>query len=301
MSILLIGGNGFVGRKLARDLLKSGNNVVCYSEGPPHEVVEGIHYVTGDINEFGTLLQTMKKFKVRKVIHNAAISHPKLFRDNPYKIFKINTVGTLHALEASRLFDVERFVYISSGAVYGNVDKNIVVEEERLYGANPYGASKIASEEMVRNYGIPSAILRPAFIYGPGRRMDCPIREILTNAILQQPTNWEKGLDQRLDFIYIDDLVNAIIQATVSEGIVNSVYNVGGGGGVKFSEIADIVRQLYPNSMINIGTGDLGYDNLGALDIRKAEEDLKWRPMVRLSDGIKEYATWLERVIYNEK
>lgn len=297
MTILVVGGSGFIGTHIVSYLCGMGHRVVSYSPSipGPSQRLDGCHYVEGDVTELGTLCQIMKEFRVTKVFHNAGISHPKLYPDNPYKIYRVNVTGTLTVLEAARMNHVEKFVHMSSAGVYGNTSAELVGEEERLHGEHPYGASKVACEEIVRNYGIPSVSLRASFVYGPGRQMDCPIRTLLYNAIHGIPTIWNNGSDQRLDFIYIEDMVRAIGCALLTDNWKYTEYNIGAGKEIRFSTIVGIVKSLYPDCILQVGPGDLGYDSLGALKIDRAREDFNWKPDIDIEAGIRQYASWLEK------
>ena len=121
MATLIIGGNGLVGTRLVSHLCGMGEEVISFSGHKPSCEVKGCTYVQGDVTEYGTINQILHTHKVERILHNAAVSHPKLFLDNPYKIYRTNVVGTLTALEAARNYGVSRFVYMSSGAVYGSV------------------------------------------------------------------------------------------------------------------------------------------------------------------------------------
>lgn len=293
MSTLLIGGNGLVGTRLVRHLADQGEEVISFSGHAPSFEVKGVSYVQGDITEYGTINQVLHQHKIDRIIHNAAVSHPKLFLDNPYKIFRINVTGTLTALEAARNFGVERFLYISSGAVYGNVHLETVTEEVPLHGESPYGASKVACEEIVRNYGLNTASLRVGFVYGPGRKFECPIHMILNDRIHKGEVSWEHGMDQVMDYIYVDDCVDAIAVIAMADKLPHTEYNIGGGENVPYSRVVKHVRQLYPHVPIQIGNGTLGYDNLGAMSMRRTLDDFGWKPKVTIEEGIDRYNEWL--------
>lgn len=297
MRILLVGGSGLVGTRLASYLAEKGNEVVCFNRTIPYGVSEQCIYETGDLGEYGILYQIMKKYKIEQVIHNAAISHPMLYRDNPYKVYRVNVTGTLNVLEAAKLFDVGRFIYISSGAVYGSTDSSVVYEEQKLHGESPYGASKVACEEIVRNYGLQTAALRVAFVYGPGRSMSCPVEQLLRHAVKGEKMLLDKGADQKMDYIYIDDCVEAIGQIVTSPVLHYDAYNIGGGELIPYRRIIDKVKLLYPQCRIEVGDGGLGYDDLGAMSIQRIKEDTGWRPRVSIEDGIERYASWMERTV----
>ena len=293
MATLLIGGNGLVGTRLVQHLVNMGEQVISYSAHPPRVPIEGVIYIQGDVTEYGTINQVLNRYKVDRIIHNAAVSHPKLFLDNPYKIYRINVVGTLTALEAARNYNISRFIYISSGAVYGNVHLDLVSENVPLHGESPYGASKVACEELVRNYGLDSASLRVGFVYGPGRKFECPIHMILDDCIHKKEVRWDHGIDQVMDYIYIDDCVDAIATIALAQQLPHREYNIGGGENVPYSRVINCVQTLYPDTPIQIGPGDLGYDNLGALDMSRSLDDFNWKPHVTIEEGIQRYNQWL--------
>ena len=294
MATLLIGGNGLIGEHLVEYLCKEGEEVVSYSSRPPAKEVKGCAYVRGDVTEYGTLNKVLEEHKIERVIHNAAISHPKLFADNPYKIYRINVSGTLTALEAARSHGIKRFVYMSSGAVYGNVNTEVITEDVTLHADNPYGASKIACEHLVRNYGLDSTSLRIGFVYGPGRKFECPINMLLMECNKNGEVDWDHGIEQHLDYIYIDDCVKAIAKASFASDLPHAEFNIGGGENIPYKRIVEAVRKLYPDVPIKIGKGTLGYDNLGALCVDRATSDFGWKPEVSIEEGIRRYDKWLK-------
>lgn len=294
MKILLVGGSGLVGTRLAAFLAEQGHEVVCFNRVRPSNASERCTYELGDLGEYGLLYQIMRKYKIETVIHNAAVSHPMVYQDNPYKVYRVNVSGTLNVLEAAKLFEVSRFIYISSGAVYGSTDEPVVYEDHKLHGESPYGASKAACEEIVRNYGMESASLRVGFVYGPGRNMACPIENALSHGVKGVPLILEAGADQKMDYIYIDDCVEAIASIVESRELSYDAYNVGGGRLIPYSQVIQKVKELYPESHIEVGPGGLGYDDLGAMSVERIRRDTGWVPRVSIEEGIEKYAQWME-------
>ena len=295
METLIIGGNGLVGTALIKKLCERGEKIISFSSRPPEYRAEGCTYYQGDITEYGTINMIFKNHRVARVIHNAAISHPKLFTDNPYKIFRVNVTGTLTALEAARNFGVQRFVYMSSCAVYGDVKADVVDETFPLYSNTAYGASKIACENIVRTYGLDTVALRCGFIYGPLRKFECPVNQILTDLIKTGNVNWSQGIDQHLDFIYVDDCVDAVIAVAYADTIKHAEYNVGGGEMIPFRRIVDQAQKIYPYANIHVGSGDLGYDSMGMLSIQRLYNDYGWKPTITIEEGMKKYNSWLRK------
>lgn len=252
------------------------------------------HYIQGDVTDYGTLNMLLKQNHIDRIIHNAGVSHPKMFRDNPYKIYRTNVNGVLTSLEAARNYGVDRYVYISSGAVYGNVHYDVVDETIPLHAENPYGATKVACEELVRNYGLDSVSLRVGFVYGPGRVNECPVNMILSTLLKEGKVDWDHGSEQMLDFIYIEDCVEAIAKISLADHNPHAEYNIGGGEVIPYTRIIDKARKLFPTAPIHVGPGDLGYDNLGALSVQRAFEDFGWKPRFSIEQGMEQYMNWLK-------
>lgn len=302
MSVLVVGGNGLIGTQLGKRLKERGEMVVSTGTRIPPNPIEGIHYEQCDATEYGTLNSIIKKYNVKRIIHNAAISSPKYFSDNPHKVMRINVQGTLTSLEAARNFDVEKFVYISSEAVYGSSKGiNILYEDSPRRGVDAYSASKIACEEIVRNYQIPAVSLRVGFVYGPGRFIACPIRSLVTEIIKNGKVNWPCGMDQKQDYIYIDDVVDGIISALYSNTLTQAEYNMASGDQVSFERIVNKVREFYPNAEINIGSGDMGFNPSSKLYMDNTFRDLSWKPKYTMEQGLEKYIPWIEKQVLEEK
>ncbi len=293
MAVLLIGCNGLIGTKLTEYLCQRGEEVIAYSLHAPVNPVPGCKYVQGDVTDYGTINMIFRNHNIERVIHNAGISHPKLLIDNPYKIYRTNVAGVMTSLEAARNYGVSRYVYISSGAVYGNVHYDVVDESIPLHAENPYGATKVACEELVRNYGLDSVSLRIGFVYGPGRIHECPVNMILSSVMRTGKAIWEKGRDQMLDFIYVDDCVKGIAEISMTDHNPHTEYNIGGGEVIPYTRIIRKAQEMFPDAEIRIGSGDLGYDNLGALSVQRAYEDFGWKPEISIERGMELYADWL--------
>ena len=265
MSTLLIGGNGLIGTRLSAYLADHGEEVFSYSLHSPSQKHPGVHYIQGDVTDYGTLNMLLKQNHIDRIIHNAA-----------------------------RNYGVDRYVYISSGAVYGNVHYDVVDETIPLHAENPYGATKVACEELVRNYGLDSVSLRVGFVYGPGRVNECPVNMILSTLLKEGKVDWDHGSDQMLDFIYIEDCVEAIAKISLADHNPHAEYNIGGGEVIPYTRIIDKARKLFPTAPIHVGPGDLGYDNLGALSVQRAFEDFGWKPRFSIEQGMEQYMNWLK-------
>lgn len=97
-----------------------------------------------------------------------------------------------------------------------------------------------------------------------------------------------------LDFIYIEDCVEAIAKISLADHNPHAEYNIGGGEVIPYTRIIDKARKLFPTAPIHVGPGDLGYDNLGALSVQRAFEDFGWKPRFSIEQGMEQYMNWLK-------
>ena len=211
MAVLLVGGGGLIGNNLVQRLCDHNEELVVYSAHMPKTAVDCAWY-QGDVTDEKRLTQVFQENKIDRVIHNAGVSSPKLYLDDPYKIYRTNVIGVLNSLKVAKKYQVSRFIYISSAGVYAPDAPIDVKEEDTRKGNLPYRASKICGEEMVRNYGMESVSLRVSYVYGPGRYVSCPIREMAEELYKKGKINRESGIDQQQDFIYVDDVSAGIEQ-----------------------------------------------------------------------------------------
>lgn len=135
--------------------------------------------------------------------------------------------------------------------------------------------------------------MRVGFVYGPGRVNECPVNMILSALVKEGKVEWKNGSDQMLDYIYIEDCVEAIAQIAFAKELKHQEYNVGGGEVIPYKRIIAKAQQLFPRASIKIGPGDLGYDNLGALSVERANADFGWRPRFSIEQGMELYLEWL--------
>ena len=99
---------------------------------------------------------------------------------------------------------------------------------------------------------------------------------------------------EMLDFIYIEDCVEAIAKISLADHNPHAEYNIGGGEVIPYTRIIDKARKLFPTAPIHVGPGDLGYDNLGALSVQRAFEDFGWKPRFSIEQGMEQYMNWLK-------
>jgi UDP-glucose 4-epimerase len=179
MNVLITGGTGAVGLHIANRLLEKKDNVILYDLFPREldfiekEKTKKVKMVEGDVTDLEKLIETIKRYGIEGIIHTAALSYEAICKPSPIKALNVNTGGTLNALEATRLMNLERMLLISTGSVYGYRDRGPVSEETAQQPIGIYSLTKQLSEivglQYSRIYGINFLIVRLAVVYGPGQ------------------------------------------------------------------------------------------------------------------------------------
>ncbi len=297
MNFLITGGAGFLGSALSNRLLRQGHHVRVLddlSTGNPDALDPEIHFTRGDINDrpkLWTLLQD-----IHCVYHLAArVSVPEsvLF---PRDYNEVNTGGTATLMEAIRDAGTPRVVLTSSGAVYGNQESAMMVETMSPHPQSPYATSKLAAEWYVRTIGdlsgVETLILRIFNAYGPGQRIPPAHPPVIPNFIRQAKQNgtliFHGDGNQTRDYVYVDDVVNALVAAATAQGLNGEVINVGSGQETSVRELARQVIDITggkPEEVYNPRVGS-GVSRMCA-DISKAKNALNYVPLISLENGLR--------------
>jgi UDP-glucose 4-epimerase len=245
----------------------------------------------------------------------AALMPPDAQRD-PLNGFRVNAFGTVQVLEAARIAGVERVIFTSSRAAYGEIPPGPhshptyepVNEEHACHPVIVYDVCKVASEGMglnyQRNFGLQFVALRFGAIYGPGklaRHGNVSIHsKIIENALAGQSVHIPKGGDQRDDMIYVDDIAEGVVLATLKDKPAYSIYNIASGEAHTLEEFSDAVRAEIPGAHIEIGPGldffDMGVNYYCRFDITRAREDLGFAPRFSFREGVHDYVATMGRL-----
>jgi UDP-glucose 4-epimerase len=301
MNFLITGAAGFLGAALARRLVREGHQVRGiddYSTGEPQEV-PGVLFNRGDVNDrpkLWTLLQ-----EVDCVYHLAARVSVSESISYPREYNAVNVGGTVSLMEAMRDVGVKRVVFISSGAVYGDQEKQPLRESDTPDPRSPYAVSKLAAEYYVRTigalWGIETVCLRVFNAYGPGQHLPASHPPVIPNMLRQaagQGTVVVHGDGrQTRDFVFVDDVVRAMVASATAQGIDRSIINVGSGAETSIAEAARLVIEVTGSDaeIIHSPRSSAGVARLCA-DLTVAKEKLGFDPRVSLREGL---ALMLER------
>ena len=297
MNFLITGAAGFLGSSLANYLVREGHQVRGLddlSAGDPQSLSTEILFTRGDVNDrpkLWTLLQD-----VDCVYHLAArvsVSESMLY---PREYNAANVGGTVSLMEAMRDVGVRRVVFISSGAVYGDQGQQPLKESASPNPRSPYAVSKLAAEYYVRTigdlWGIETVILRVFNAYGPGQRLPPSHAPVIPNYLRQAMRGGTLVMHgegtQTRDYVYVDDVVSAMISAATAPSINHLVINVGSG---KETSIRDLVRLIIEVAGVKIEAivnphHDPGVSHMCA-SIDLAHEKLGYQSRFSLEQGLR--------------
>ena len=227
------------------------------------------------------------------LFHLAGITNIQKSFANPTDVYFTNYVGTLNALEWSRINDVQKMIYVST-FVYG-VPQYLPVDENHPTAPNsPYSQSKLLGEELCaaycKDYGLDVVILRLFNIYGPGQKGDFLIPEIMRQlsggiAVIGDP-------HPRRDFLYVGDAVDALIAASASGERGCNIFNIGSGKSYSAGEIAEMLVDIYRHYTGDRASIKYTYAKRKSevsetiANIHKAEKVLRWSPRIDIKTGL---------------
>jgi dTDP-glucose 4,6-dehydratase len=325
--ILVTGGAGFIGSNFVLEWLNStsesiinldkltyaGNlqNLQTISDNPSHI------FVKGDIGDKDLVLDLLIKYKPRAVLNFAAESHVDRSIHGPEDFIQTNIVGTFHLLESVRAYwndmDKEkkadfRFLHVSTDEVYGSLaEADPAFTETHRYEPNsPYSASKAASDHLVRayhhTYGLPVVTTNCSNNYGPYHFPEKLIPLIIHNALAcKNLPIYGDGMQVR-DWLYVTDHCSAI-RRVLEAGRIGETYNVGGWNEKANIEVVKILclilDELSPRAdglsyftQITYVADRPGHDRRYAIDARKIEKELGWKPAETFETGIRKTIEW---------
>jgi dTDP-glucose 4,6-dehydratase len=325
--ILVTGGAGFIGANFVLDwLAQSGEGVInldkltyagnlenlAMLKDNPHHI-----FVQGDIGDAALVDKLLAEYRPRAVINFAAESHVDRSIHGPEDFIQTNIVGTFHLLETVRAYwfglvaeekNSFRFLHVSTDEVYGSLAKNepAFSETHRYEPNSPYSASKAASDHLVRayhhTYGLPVLTTNCSNNYGPYHFPEKLIPLMIVNALAGKPLPVYGDGQQIRDWLYVKDHCSAI-RCVLEKGKLGEVYNIGGWNEKANLDIVHTVcallDELAPNPLrpqssvlITYVQDRPGHDRRYAIDARKIERELGWKPVETFETGIRKTVQW---------
>lgn len=310
MDILVTGGLGFIGHNVVAKLEKLGHTVFIaddktdYGIIPQYELTALMKERQSKIISRAYHLDITNYSEVRwlfgeqfdLVIHLASYPRQKAVQVNPRIGSRVMSEGLLNLLEMSKQQKC-RFVYVSSSMVYGDFEDN-VKEDAVCAPQGQYGIMKLAGEWLVRDYtrmyGMPHVILRPSAVYGPLDVEDRVVSKFLLNAMRDKPVT-VNGSEERLDFTYVDDVANGIVDAALSVNTENKTYNITRSRSRTLLDAALHAIEIVGGGNLEIKNRDMNFPKRGSLNIDAACKDFDFNPTVDIEQGFKNYYDWLSK------
>jgi dTDP-glucose 4,6-dehydratase len=307
MKIFVTGGAGFIGSNFIRNVLQANKNhaIVNYDKltyarnlANLHSVTHhpGYKFVKGDICDAVTVEAAMHGCDA--VVHFAAESHVDRSIYEPAPVVQTNVTGTFTLLEVARRLAVSPFVHISTDEVYGDIAPEACAgEDATLQPSSPYSASKAASDLLVRSYvrtyNFPGVITRSSNNYGPYQFPEKFLPLMITNALEDKPLPIYGDGKQQRDWLHVEDNCRGIL-AVLERGRVGEVYNIGGSRVEENLAMAQHLLRLTrkPQSLLRYVADRPGHDRRYALNCRKMEIELGWKPEISLEDGVRQTIEW---------
>jgi len=329
--VMVTGGAGFIGSNLTHRLLAQGHEVTVYDNLARRGTEKNVAWlrknhgdrfglVQADVRDYASVVQALEGFEI--VYHLAAQVAVTWSVADPREDFEINALGTLNVLEASRRSKESPIVlFTSTNKVYGGMDEVEITEHEKRYGYaslpkgvseaqpldfhSPYGCSKGAADQYVRDYariyGLRTVVMRMSCIYGPrqfGIEDQGWVAHFLISSVLGRPITIYGDGKQVRDILYIDDLLRAFEQAVDRIDVTaGQVYNMGGGPENTISvwtEFREVLTELLGHDI------DANYDDwrpgdqlVYISDPTKARRALDWEPTTSVRVGIERLFRWV--------
>jgi nucleoside-diphosphate-sugar epimerase len=245
-------------------------------------------------------------FGADAVIHLASFPRQKVVGQNPVWGSDVMSTGLVNLLELTKAYKVPKFVYISSSMVYGDFENN-VTEDAPCNPIGQYGIMKYMGEKLVEDYsrkfGFDYTIIRPSAVYGELDVEDRVVSKFIL-AAMRNETLKVKGQNEVLDFTYVEDAAQGIVQATLSDAANNKIYNITRSADEEYTllraaqlaiEVAGGYGNIHPEGR------DLSFPKRGRLDISRAVADFGYAPAVNVEEGFRRYHEWFKRSTYWRK
>ena len=319
--ILIIGGCGFIGHNLAIYLNDKGYDVVILDSLGVNNLLnftdreianqklyrsilnerinllnyKGINLQIGDARDYHLVSKVYDNFSPDIVIHLAAVSHANKSNKDPHSTFDHSLRTLENTLDVCRN-NGTHVIYLSSSMVYGNFTSGIVNEETECKPIGIYGTLKYSGELMVKAYShvfnLPYTIVRPSALYGE-RCVSRRVGQIfIENLVSNKEISINGDGEERLDFTYIEDLIDGIEKCCNNKKSINQIFNLTYGNSRPISDLIKILSNNFKHIKVSKNPREAFMPERGTLDISKAKELINFQPQNPIEIGYQKYIDW---------
>jgi nucleoside-diphosphate-sugar epimerase len=322
--ILIIGGCGFIGHNLALHLKKNNfepyvvdslgvNNILTIVDNTVKnkklyssilnkriELIQdnNIPFFIKDARNYHELSKIFDEVKPDKVIHLAAVSHANKSNKDPHTTFD-HSLRTLENVLDNVRINKTHLIYLSSSMVYGNFEGSSVNENTICKPIGIYGTLKYAGELIIKSYNqvfdLPFTIVRPSALYGE-RCVSRRVGQIFIENSLQGSEIIVNGNgDEKLDFTYIEDLLEGIKLICENDKSMNETFNITYGEGRSVNDLIKILKDNFPNQKVQYKSKEEFSPERGTLDTSKAKKILNYQSKFSIEKGYNLYIDWYKK------
>jgi nucleoside-diphosphate-sugar epimerase len=330
--IVIAGGAGFIGHNLALGLTRAGaeahvidslqiNNLNEFASDINkvpnrklylsiihdrmallHEAGIPMHVL--DVRDYHMMARVIGAIKPDAIVHLAAVAHANKANKEPYFTFDHSLPTLQNTLDCARLFKTH-FVYFSSSMVYGNFQQDVVTEDTVCEPLGIYGALKFAGEKIVIAYNqvfdVSYTIVRPSALYGE-RCVSRRVTQLFIESALQKiPLQVDGDGSDRLDFTYIEDVVNGVTAILTKEKARNQTFNLTYGSSRSIADLVKILRGHVPDIVVKNNPRDRLMPSRGTLSMDKAKQLLGFEPQYPLEKGYPRYIQWYKNLFNSNR
>lgn len=329
--IMVIGGAGFIGHNLSLKLKKLGAKVVIvdalevnnvestkknannlpYPKLSMKILKERLKLIKKskiplrkvDARNYHKLSKVFNEFKPDVVFHLAAVSHADRSNKDPHSTFDHSLRTLENSLDNSKNL-VDHFIFLSSSMVYGNFRKKIVREEDECNPLGIYAALKFSAEKIIMSYqqvfGLSYTIVRPSALYGE-RCISRRVGQIfIENCLNKKDINIAGDGREKLDFTYIEDLLNGLIKIIKNKKSKNNIFNITYGNAQPINKLTEILKKDFHTLKVKHTPRDKLMPKRGTLSTMKAKRLLNYKSKWPLAKGYRKYIKWYKKLFYDK-